>query len=147
MHALSFFLLLVLMPGTSDTTAGDEKAIRAVQSELVSAWNAGRLDDLMKHYSDEAVILIAGMEPIEGREKIATISKAGMASGVRLASVTPIDISISGDLAVVRAAYVSVRPSSERQDSGMVLAVFRREGTAWRVAAESWTSGPDPAAR
>lgn len=139
------FLAGVMEPDVRPTDSSEVRVrqeVRAVQNAMLGAWNAGRLDSLMTHYDENAVILVEGAAPIRGRDGIASVSRAGIESGIRTTSLEPVDWWIDGRIVVVQANYTSLIPTTAgvREDRGSVLAVLERQADGrWLVVAESWT--------
>lgn len=118
------------------------REIAQLQAEMVAAWNAGDLDGLIEHYLPDATILLAEQPLIQGREAITSLSRAGMAAGIKMLALEAETTWVESDLAVVRARYSSLYPHGDeaRGEHGGLLAVLRRQPDGgWRVAAESWT--------
>jgi ketosteroid isomerase-like protein len=122
----------------SSASARAASEVRQFAAEGQKDWNAGRLDELMARYADDAVILMAGAPSAVGKSAIRELSRGGMKSGVR---TTQLEITAVFDCGAVRYAYgvYASQAPGQKESRGSVLVVLKRVRGQWKIAAESWT--------
>jgi len=66
-----FWIMMFLMAVSIGASAADcNKAIEGVRSSWLTAWNAGKVDDVIKLYGEDATLLTADGHLYVGRDKI-----------------------------------------------------------------------------
>ncbi len=126
----------------------DREAIEAGVTALAEAFTAGDVDAVMALFGPEPVTFPPHESLREGRESIRTWHAAVFDQFEGRAVLTPVDIDVSGDMAVVSGRYVMdmVTPDgTEVGDRGKFIQVWkRREGQAWKLARNIWNSDEPP---
>lgn len=115
-----------------------ERTIRA----YAAASNAGDVDSLVSLYADDAVVLPPDHGPVAGRQAIADFWREGLEPGMEL---TPVRITVAGDLAYAVGRYVLPPTAADPADSGkMVFCLRRQPDGRWRVTADIWNTSTAP---
>lgn len=101
-------LLLVLTAGLVAVAAGtlpaqtpsdSAKEIAAIRDQWVESWNAQKIEPILKLYAQDAVLLPATGERIEGRDAIGNYLKQAVVSSAGNLSVKSVTVDDSGKLA------------------------------------------------
>lgn len=124
----------------------DEQAVRDVHATWIAAVNAGDLAELQDLMTPDAVFMSPGSAAIGPAEFPAGFGRAQRQFQVRCVS-EPQDVTISGDLAVVRSRdALSLMPREDGaplEMAGDRLTVYRRESDGrWRLARDAHTLSP-----
>jgi len=137
-------LLLAACPPAppSTDTAADEQAIRA-QVDVLNQAIASQNDSLIgAMYAEDGVLLPPGMRRLNGRERIREFWASLWPMKPTLV-MTPVSITISGDLAVEEANYLWTIPTAaggEEREEGKSLVTWRRSGNSWVIAQNMWNA-------
>ena len=116
-----------------------EEVAPSLIARFVDAFNRNDANLCEEFYTEDALILLAAREPLQGHEEI----KAGMKAyaGAKLTRLDPIAVSASGDLGYYAARYEFVPPSdsgSPKKETGKSLVVLRRQADgSWKVAVDA----------
>jgi uncharacterized protein (TIGR02246 family) len=140
---LAALLLAACPPAPASTdTAADEQAIRAqvdVLNQAIASQNDSVIGAL---YAENAVMLPPGMRRVSGRVRIREFwaSLWPMKPTLRM---TPVTITISGDLAVEEANYLWTIPTAaggEEKEEGKSIVTWRRAGNSWEIVQNMWNA-------
>jgi uncharacterized protein (TIGR02246 family) len=137
-------LLLAACPAAppSTDTAADEQAIRA-QVDVLNQAIASQNDSLIGAlYTEDAVLLPPGMRRVNGREQIRAFW-ASLWSMKPTLTMTPVTITISGDLAIEEANYLWTIPTAaggQEKEEGKSLVTWRRSGNSWVIVQNMWNA-------
>lgn len=133
-------------------TADDEAEVRSVEEEYRTAWLANDSAAVMATLSEDAVLMPAGMEPLEGHERIRAFwwPDDGSTTVIESYRITVDEVDGSGNLAYLRGrgfltfTYRSPDGEESRISSEAVhISVARRgEDGSWRIARRAWSSLP-----
>jgi uncharacterized protein (TIGR02246 family) len=122
--------------------SGDEAAIRAVIARWLDATRAGDVDTVLSLIAPDAVFLVAGQPPMEGRDAFERSLRAVLAEHV-IASHSEVDeVTVCGDMAYSR-SRLSVTVTSRHgklpvQRTGHTLSIFRKDGDGtWRLTRDA----------
>ncbi|MCP4204008.1 MAG: DUF4440 domain-containing protein [bacterium] len=116
-----------------------EQAAASLITRFVNAFN--RSDEALceEFYTEDALVLLAAREPLQGHDEI----KAAMSAyaGAKLTRSDPIVVSESGDLGYYAVRYEFEAPSasgSASKETGKSLVVLRRQADgSWKVAVDA----------
>ena len=130
---------IVALAACSPPAAEDNSAaIRAGSAAWEEAFNAGDLDALVALYAEDARVLppnaAAGQGHDAVRESFGGMIDAGL--GGELSSVMA---ATAGDIGQHIGTY-EVTAGGEVVDRGKFVELWRREGDAWKMAADIWNS-------
>lgn len=120
----------------------DEKEIRELVAQWMSATKAGDLPAVLSLMTDDVVFLVAGQQPF-GKQQFAAAMKPGAAGTVmpQIDGRNEIqEIQVSGDHAYLwTRLHVEVTPPGgvTVKRAGHTLSVLRKEGGRWRLARDA----------
>ena len=124
--------------------ASTRKAIKANLKSFVTAFNKGDAAGVAANYATNAKLLPPNAAMVEGRQNIQTFWAGAIEAGLKLVSLTPIDITTTGNFAIETGKYVSTVPAAggggTTTDEGKYVVVWRREGRAWKIIRDIWNS-------
>lgn len=121
------------------------KHYNSVMSSWRNAWKEQDARALARLYTDDAVLLPADREPVQGRGAIEAHFRESL-DGTRDIQTGVADFSSSATLAVASGRYwqeVESEDGGVRRVSGTYMAVLRRDGRSWRIRSQLFR--PDPA--
>lgn len=115
----------------SDSSTSDEQAIRELMETWLHATAAGDLETVLTLMSDDAVFLVPGQPPMQGKRAFAAAFQA-MVPVVRIEAVNETkEVQVEGDIAWCWShVSVTITPRSGSQPSrraGHTLSILRRE--------------------
>lgn len=122
--------------------SADEQAIGQLVERWIGATREGDVDAVLKLMAPDAIFLVAGQPPMQGREAFARSLNAVLSDNV-IDSVSQIDeIVVCGDLAYCR-TRLSVTVTSRHgklplQRTGHTLSIFRKGSDgAWQLTRDA----------
>jgi uncharacterized protein (TIGR02246 family) len=127
--------------------AGDEAAIRAINTAWFSAHRAGDAKTIAGLYADDAVVGGPGSPAVKGRASLndffANDVAATMKDGLSLTSSPTTEVGISGDFGWEWGTFTVTNKSGAVVDKGKFLTVFQKRGGKWLIVRDMWNSdGP-----
>ena len=126
-----------------DASASARKAIEANLKAFVDAFNRGDASAVAAIYATDARVLPPNAAMVEGRANIQTFWGGAIGAGVKMVSLTAIDVNVSGNHAIETGKYVSTAPATgggTTTDEGKYVVVWRREGRDWKIIRDIWNS-------
>jgi ketosteroid isomerase-like protein len=134
------FGLLVLVSACAHTPAADRGGLQQRQESFLGALAAKELDSAVGHFAPDAVIHIANLPPVQGREAIGRLY-GNIFRFLRASEYTPevMRISRSGDLAYSSGGVTTVFDGERGpvEYPGKYLLVWEKRAGAWIVVAYS----------
>ena len=117
---------------------GDERALRDVIARWHAATRAGDVDTVLGFIAEDAVFLVAGGNPMRGRNAFAAGLRSVLASDRIESSGEVVEVKVSGELAYCWTTLdVAITPRSggdATRRSGSSLSIFRKDASgAWRL--------------
>ncbi|KUG06742.1 YybH family protein [Solirubrum puertoriconensis] len=103
----------------------------------------GRADapGLARLYTTSGTVLPSGHEPVVGQENIAAYWQAAMQSGIREAALHPVEVEqLDDDTAIEIGTYRLFGEAHQLVDRGKYLAVWKHEGSQWKLHRDIWNS-------
>ena len=138
-------------PTPPASPAGEARAAVAAGHQKFSGAFARRdAADAAALHAADAKLLPENGRAVEGAQAVEAFWRAAMESGVRLVQLQTLSVEERGDLAYETGDYMTTVPTGPGVTdvrSGNYLAVWRREGGDWKVAAAIWNRGGAPAGR
>ena len=121
----------------------DERAIRALIEDWLSATRAGDLNRVVELMADDVLFMVPVREPF-GKKEFAEQSQA--MARVEIASVGDVkEVVVHGELAYARTHLtVTMTPpgAAPIRRAGHTLSVFRKQGGAWLLVRDANLLGP-----
>ena len=124
-------------------TASASKAIEANTKTFIEAFNKGDAAGVGSMYAMDAKLLPPNDKMREGRAKIQEFWAGAAGAGLKIVSLTPIDVTATGTYAVETGKYVVTTPAAGGgtvTDEGKYVVVWRREGRVWKIIRDIWNS-------
>ena len=118
-----------------------EAAIQKLVTDWTLCCNSKRLDDLLALYSPDAILLRPNVSPAHGRSAIRLLLQASLQAGLGDVELDPADAGVLGDIACltgISRMLVPTGPGKRHEETGKFLFVARREGSQWKILADSW---------
>ncbi|HEU0178447.1 MAG TPA: SgcJ/EcaC family oxidoreductase [Blastocatellia bacterium] len=120
----------------------DEKEIRKLIENWISASKAGDLETVLSLMTDDVVFLTPGRSPMIGKESFAAASKAQSEQPFEMSAVSDIqEIQVFGDWAHMWTKLtVVVTPTKGGQTirrAGHTLSVLKKQGGKWLLARDA----------
>lgn len=125
------------------TPASTRKAIEANLKSFVDAFNKGDAAGVAAIYATNAKLLPPNGAMVEGRQNIQTFWAGGIDAGLKIVSLTAVDVTPAGNLAIETGKYVSTVPAASggtTTDEGKYVVVWRREGRGWKIIRDIFNS-------
>lgn len=126
-----------------EQSASARKAIEANAKNFVAAFNRGDAAGVAEIYAVDAKLLPPNGPIVEGRQAIQTFWANAISAGLKIPSITPVDVVASGNLAVDRGTYASTVPAAgggTTAEAGKYVVVWKRQGRSWKIAYDIWNS-------
>lgn len=141
------------MAAAPDTHDADVKALGDNETQWNQDWAAKDADKIAAHYADDAVLMVTGTEPLNGKDAIrASLKQMVDDKALSLAfHATKIDVSKSGDLGYTQGTYklTLTDPTSHKpiEDHGTYVTTYRKQADgSWKAAADIASSSTPPPA-
>ncbi len=136
--------LLALPSATLGQASPDaQAAIAEANAAWEAAWNAGDGAGIAALYTDDAMLLPPGGEPIEGREAIQAFWQTAVESGTQAALKTS-ELEIHGDLATEVGSYVDTGADGAHVDHGKYMVMWKKVDGNWKLHRDIWNSSMTP---
>jgi len=124
----------------------DEKQIRGVVDQWLSATKAGNIETVLSLMTDDIVFLVAGQPPF-GKEEFRQNSAEHADKSLEFDGTSDIrEIKVLGDHAyIINWLTIEMKPEgAERMNlSGYTLSIFRKENDKWLLARDANFVAPD----
>ena len=132
-------------------TAAVRATLRRTSDSIGAAFRRGDAAAVAAAYTEDAVLLMPGAEPLRGRAQIQA-ALTGILDGMRVveAAQEPVEVRVWGDEAYEwgNSRYVFASPGQPQvRDAGKYLVIWRRQPDgAWRVHRDASSSNAPPSA-
>lgn len=110
-----------------------EDEVAALEARFLEAYRRGDAAACAEVYTEDAVYLVPGMDPVRGRSAIEAATAREIASGLQLTRLVAFHTEASGDL-----GYALENFSGSAGDGTVMLAYRRDASGAWRICAEAF---------
>ena len=135
-----FVLLMGVIALITNMLAGDDakSIVDKTNQQWVTAYNAGQLDRLIDFYSNDAILMLSGHQPILGREGVRNFYAEDIKStNTRSMAVTSLRVEQSGELLVDSGKWtfsgIAIDGTTIRMTGNYVTVMKKTEGT-WKTA-------------
>jgi ketosteroid isomerase-like protein len=115
-------------------------AIAAANNHLMSGVRAGNASELSKLYTEDAILMPPGAEPITGTNSICDFWEAVLAMGLKELRTHTIELDIHGTSVIERGEYRLFSEGGVLMDRGKYLVIWIQMNDAWRIHRDIWTS-------
>lgn len=140
-------------PAAPDTHDADVKAITDLEAQWSKAAQANDVEKGLTYYADDAVMMVPGMDAVQGKEAIGNSMHAMTKDpAFSLAfQTTKADVSKSGDVGYTWGAYqmTATDPATHKalHDHGSYVTVYRKQADgSWKAVEDIATSAVPPPA-
>ena len=135
---LSLAILTLTLSGCASVPSAQQGPQDAM-AQFRTAFNKQDAAGVARVFKDDAKLLPAGKPMLTGTEAIRAYWQGAFNAGVSHIEKTPVEIAVSGDLAVETSTYVVT--FKDQQIAGKDTLVWQR-GTdkQWRIASDIWNS-------
>jgi len=121
----------------------DVKVIQDGETQWVADWNSKDAGKIAAHYTDDAVLMIPGMDAASGKDAI-NKSLGGMVADPTMSlkfHADHVDVASAGDMAYTQGAYtVTYTDTQSKQvinDHGSYVTVYKKAADgAWKVVSD-----------
>lgn len=132
----SFFLsVLIAIPGIAVADSGPE----AEMKEFISAFNSQDAAGVAALYHDDGKLLPDGRPIVSGKKAIEEFWAGTFGAGLSGIEKTPIEIVVSGDLAVETSSYFVT--FNDAKIAGKDTLVWRKNAEGeWKISTDIWAA-------
>src|ERR1051325_7335918 len=123
--------------------ASARKAIAANLKLFVEAFNKGDAAGVANLYAVNAKLLPPNGAIVEGRQNIRAFWAGGIGAGLKLISLTAVDVTTAGNFVIETGKYVSTVPATgggTSTDEGKYVVVWQRQGRDWTIFRDIFNS-------
>jgi ketosteroid isomerase-like protein len=107
-------------------------------------FSQGDMAEVAGFYSDNAMLLPAGSDLIEGREAIESYWQEAVDMGIRCIKIDLMELEQHGDSATEISRYTMFDVNEAVVDHGKGIMIWKHDGNAWKMHRDIWTSNlPD----
>lgn len=131
-------------------TAADEASLRAAQERELATLASGNVDSMLTNYTDDVVMMPPGEAAVTGTAGVRAWVEAMAKQMTMTGRYDSADVTVSGDLAVVRyTGELTITPTAKgakpMTEKIKGLHVFRRQPDGgWKIAQDVWNVDPAP---
>lgn len=135
-------------PAPKINIAAEQSKLRDADAALAKDWAAKDFDKILAHYTDEAVLMTDGMNPMTGKDGIGTGLKGLMSDPNLKLEFSPdqVDVAQSGELGYSRGHYVMTLSDPKTKKpfttKGPYLTVYKKDAAGnWMIVEDINTPG------
>ena len=143
MRAAKLMFIAVLLGSPSAAFGqGDARAAIAEGSQVLSAgWNSGDAAAIAALYTDDAVLMAPGAEPVTGPAAIQELMEGFIAAagGSQMACETG-EVMSQGDMAFETGSFVETAADGSHRDHGKWIAIWKNVDGTWKMTRHIWNS-------
>ena len=134
-----------------DTHDADVKAISDGETQWNADWASKDVGKITSHYADEAVVIVPGAEPFNGKAAVADGLKPMVADPALALTFHANKVDVAGDLAYTAGSYkmTMTDPATHKvvDDHGSYVTTYRRQADgSWKAVTDIASSAVPPPA-
>jgi ketosteroid isomerase-like protein len=115
-----------------------------IMQDFERMFSQGDMAEVAGFYSDNAMLLPAGSDLIEGREAIESYWQEAVDMGIRRIKIDLMELEQHGDSATEISRYTMFDADETVVDHGKGIMIWKHDGSAWKMHRDIWTSNlPD----
>ena len=145
--------MIAFLTGTSTPSWGAKSsemaAVHAADAAWAKAYNAGRLDDVVALYDENAIVYAPGVAPLHGaaaiREYFAKDVPEFPKTGFAMELTATPDGGVSGDTGWASGTWSLKDKAGQVVDSGWYFSVSKKVNGKWLYVRDAWDSDKMPA--
>lgn len=112
----------------------------AIVENFEHLFRQGDMAGVAGFYSDNAMLLPAGSDLIEGRQAIEAYWQEAIGTGIRSIKIDLMELEQRGDLATEVSRYTMLDAKEAVVDHGKGIMIWKHDGNAWKMHRDIWTS-------
>jgi len=132
--------LFVMAPAVAEE-AMDREPINRANARLVELQKNGDAAGMAEMYTEDAILLPAGSDRVEGRKAIEAFWRETLGSGVEDVQLTTETLVAVGDDLAYEIGRYTTRPRDAAPVSGQYLVLWKRAGNGWRLHVDIFNEG------
>lgn len=122
--------------GSADVT----NQIKEANKAFMEAFNNGDAHAVALNYTDDAKLLPAKSDVVEGQEAIETFWKGAIGMGVAKAELETVEAKASGNMAVEEGRYQLFTKDGQMIDHGKYVVNWEKVGGVWKLQKDIWNT-------
>lgn len=132
-------------PKGQEFTKTDAAAIRQVNQDLTTAFNAKDVDKVLSLYAENSTFMPPNAPLLRGKEPLKAYYSGMFGKGASI-EMEPEEVAGHGPIAYETGTYTLQYPEDGRRDRGKYVRLLRNVSGSWRVEKTIWSSDlPKPA--
>ncbi|MCU7805360.1 MAG: DUF4440 domain-containing protein [Candidatus Thiodiazotropha sp. (ex Lucinoma borealis)] len=112
----------------------------AILEKFEHLFRQGNMAEVAGFYSDNAMLLPAGSDLIEGRQAIEAYWQEALDMGIRRIKIDLMELEQHGESATEVSRYTMFDAEEAVVDHGKGIMIWKYEGNAWKMHRDIWTS-------
>ncbi|MCU7866122.1 MAG: DUF4440 domain-containing protein [Candidatus Thiodiazotropha sp. (ex Lucinoma borealis)] len=112
----------------------------AILEKFERLFRQGNMTEVAGFYSDNAMLLPAGSDLIEGRQAIEAYWQEAVDMGIRRIKIDLMELEQHGESATEVSRYTMFDAEEAVVDHGKGIMIWKYEGNAWKMHRDIWTS-------
>ncbi|MFM0140206.1 YybH family protein [Caballeronia grimmiae] len=139
---------LLAVSGTCAAAQGNPRAaIEAGNKRFEQAVARGDAPALADLYTENAELLPANGQVVNGRAAITKFWQAGMDSGFKSVKLTSVEVEPHGDTAYEVGKWAAPGEDGKVNDAGDYIVIWKRTNGQWKLHRDIWTTNSPPPKR
>lgn len=107
--------------------------IDAANRQFMDAVRTGDEDGFVHLYTDDAMLLLPGREPLVGRVGVQSFFASFQARGVREIHLATLEVEALGDTAWERGSFALAGADGTALGKGKYIVIWKRTGERWKL--------------
>ena len=117
-----------------------QQDFHSIMKNFENQFSQGNLSEVAGFYSENAMLLPAGSDFIEGRQAIEAYWQQALDMGIKSIRIDMMELEQHGDMATEISRYTMLDAEGELIDQGKGIMIWKYDGDAWRMHRDIWTS-------
>lgn len=117
-----------------------ETTLRELALRFETVFAEGDASKVAAFYSDNAMLLPAGSDFIEGRQAIEAYWQAGIEMGLKQIKLEFVELELHGDTAIEMSRYTLSAADGSVIDQGKGVAIWKKIDGNWKMHRDIWTT-------
>jgi ketosteroid isomerase-like protein len=116
--------------------------IRAANDQFMDAVRSGQKELFVSLYTDNAIVLLPGREPLEGSAGVRTFFASFKARGVREIKLTTLEVEAFEDTAWERGSFEQTSSDGASLGKGKYIVIWKRISGGWKLHRDIVNASP-----
>ncbi len=117
-----------------------ETNIRTLAEQFESVFKQGDAAHIAQFYSDNGMLLPAGVDFVQGRAAIKTYWQQAMDMGIKNVKLDLIELEQHGNTAIEISKYTLSDVNDQIVDQGKGIVIWKNEAGHWKMHRDIWNS-------